>query len=233
MASLTPQGFQLCVNSYFTSLSLTCLFSDSQCLESIDPFLRWTRCKIILLSFWSVMVWQCYLSLTIFMGIFGGHNLLLKGHCLCDVCPVFQSQGGSLTLSAAHYGFLTLTFSATPADLLVASIIAEPFWSKYLHTSIGRTRTKQSSLPPTNTLTVWKCPLMNFAQTNIEPTMIWAIKAVGKNGFTPQMHLLIQGVILWGISRKLMYFLLLCVSTFLSVLYLSRSCSIQNNKKTK
>ena len=43
-----------------------------------------------------------------------------------DICPGFQNQSGSLTLSPAHNGFLTFTSSATPADLLTASIATEP-----------------------------------------------------------------------------------------------------------
>ena len=42
--------------------------------------------------------------------------------------------------SPACNGFLRFTSSATPADLLVASMVAKPFWSIYLHTSIGGTQ---------------------------------------------------------------------------------------------
>ena len=57
-----------------------------------------------------------------------------------EICPGFQSQGGPINciyiiwISPACNGFLRFTSGATPADLLTASIAAEPFWSKYLHT---------------------------------------------------------------------------------------------------
>ena len=47
-----------------------------------------------------------------------------------DVCPGFQSQGGSSSLhasSSACNGFLKVTSGATSANLLVASMAAELF----------------------------------------------------------------------------------------------------------
>ena len=57
-----------------------------------------------------------------------------------DICPGFQSLGGSPYFnasSAAHRGILRFTSGATPADLLVASMVDELFSSTYLQTSIG------------------------------------------------------------------------------------------------
>ena len=45
-----------------------------------------------------------------------------------DVCPGFQSQGGSLTWVLHH-----MHATDSPADLLVASMAAEPYWSMYFH----------------------------------------------------------------------------------------------------
>ena len=49
-----------------------------------------------------------------------------------DICPMFQSQGGFPHLHASlpmHNRFLRFTSGATPADLLMASMAAEPFHS--------------------------------------------------------------------------------------------------------
>ena len=57
-----------------------------------------------------------------------------------DVCPRYQSQGGSPCLCAllpTYNGILRFTSGATPADLLAASLTAEPFRSTSLQTSIG------------------------------------------------------------------------------------------------
>ena len=56
-----------------------------------------------------------------------------------DVCPGFQSQGGSPHLHAllpAHSGILSFASGATPADLLTA----KPFLYKYMRASIGGAR---------------------------------------------------------------------------------------------
>ena len=52
-----------------------------------------------------------------------------------DVCPGFQSQGGFpclCALSPVCNEFHRFVSGATPADLLVAGVEAEPFRSKYL-----------------------------------------------------------------------------------------------------
>ena len=57
-----------------------------------------------------------------------------------DVCPGFKHQVGFPHLYALlplYNGLLRFTSGVTPADLLVASMAAEPFQSTYLRTSIG------------------------------------------------------------------------------------------------
>ena len=57
-----------------------------------------------------------------------------------DVWPRFQSQRGSPRLHASSpecNRFLRFTSGVIPADLLVASMAAQLFWSTYLRTSIG------------------------------------------------------------------------------------------------
>ena len=57
-----------------------------------------------------------------------------------NICPGLQSQGGFPCLGALSpgcNGFLRFRSGVTPADLLVASMVAKPFWTTYLHTSIG------------------------------------------------------------------------------------------------
>ena len=58
----------------------------------------------------------------------------------CDVCPGFQSQGGSPHLHAllpVSNRIPRFTSGVTTADLLVANMAAEQFWSMYLQTSTG------------------------------------------------------------------------------------------------
>ena len=60
-----------------------------------------------------------------------------------DVRPRFQSQGGSPPLPASLpvcNRILRFTSGATPADLLMVRMAAEPFRSTYLLTSIGGAR---------------------------------------------------------------------------------------------
>ena len=59
-----------------------------------------------------------------------------------DVCPGFQSQGGLACMLSCLALFLRYTSGATPADLLMASMVAKPLWPTYLQpsdvsTSIG------------------------------------------------------------------------------------------------
>ena len=57
-----------------------------------------------------------------------------------EICPGFQSQGGSPhlhALSLVYNGILRFTSGVTPTDLLVANMAVKPFWSTYLQTSIG------------------------------------------------------------------------------------------------
>ena len=64
-----------------------------------------------------------------------------------NICPGFQSQGGFPCLNAlspVHNGFLRFTCSVTPADLLVASMAAEPFDP---HTCIQALVGLESSVP--------------------------------------------------------------------------------------
>ena len=59
-----------------------------------------------------------------------------------DVCPGFESQGGLPALhvlAPASDGFLSFTSSATPANLLVANVAAEPLYP-LIFSSIGRAR---------------------------------------------------------------------------------------------
>ena len=61
-----------------------------------------------------------------------------------DVCPKFQSQGRLVhlcALSPACNGFLRFNSGATPADLLAASMVTEPFLI-YVLASIGGARVR-------------------------------------------------------------------------------------------
>ena len=44
-----------------------------------------------------------------------------------DVCPRFQSQGGSISVCFLTWVILRFTSSATPADHIEVSMVAEPF----------------------------------------------------------------------------------------------------------
>ena len=83
----------------------------------------------------SLVKMQCFLTtfLKIFSEQFCGttDTLFWTSH---DVCSRFQSQSGSPHLrasSAAHNGLLRFTSGVTPADLLAANMVAEPFSSTH------------------------------------------------------------------------------------------------------
>ena len=61
MVSLTPQGLRFCVNSYFTSLSLTFYFGILNVLKELTEFAMKTMCfkindDVLVLSVVSVVV---------------------------------------------------------------------------------------------------------------------------------------------------------------------------------
>ena len=62
-----------------------------------------------------------------------------------DVCLGFKNQSRSHHLHASCSRILIFTSGVTPTDLLVASVAAEPLWSTYLWTSIGRARVRDLS----------------------------------------------------------------------------------------
>ena len=70
------------------------------------------------LSHWSLVIYK--------------RNLKCCG-AIDNVYPGFQSQSGSLTWVLSCLGCNWFISGATPADVLAASMAAEPFWSKYLH----------------------------------------------------------------------------------------------------
>ena len=80
-----------------------------------------------------------------FLLIFGENHYFLRPliplFCTSgDICPGFQSHYRFPCLnswSAVYNGFLRFTSGVTPADLLMTSMVVEPFQSIYLHTSIG------------------------------------------------------------------------------------------------
>ena len=84
----------------------------------------------------------------IFLKIFGGHMSFLWGHwypcfgLLVTSALGFKARVDSLACFLACMLFLRFTSGATPADLLTASMAAEPLWPTYLQpsdisTSIG------------------------------------------------------------------------------------------------
>ena len=62
-----------------------------------------------------------------------------------DVCLGFKNQSRSHHLHASCSRILIFISGVTPTDLLVASVAAEPLWSTYLWTSIGRARVRDLS----------------------------------------------------------------------------------------
>ena len=127
----------------------TCItFFCSGCLFKLNPLPFAERTLILPYDF----VRNCKLKIkTIVIVVliflkkkYGGYQSFLWGpryHCFCtcgDICPGFQSQGGFPHLYASsptHNGFLRFTSGATPADLLTASLVGEPFRSTYFGTS--------------------------------------------------------------------------------------------------
>ena len=69
---------------------------------------------------------------TLVLFCWGGGTLIPLFWTSGDICPGFQSQCGFYNLCNR---FLRFTSGATPADLLAASMVTEPFRSTYLHYS--------------------------------------------------------------------------------------------------
>ena len=61
------------------------------------------------------------------------------------ICLGFQSPLFACFITCNEY--LRFTSGATPADLFAANMVAEPFWSTYMHISIGGTRVQDRACP--------------------------------------------------------------------------------------
>ena len=85
--------------------------------------------------------WTKYFFKKILFAIFGGHESFCgtTGTPVLDFwwCLLWVSKRGLIPHSHASLpvcnGFLRLISGATPADLLMASMAAKPFWSTYLY----------------------------------------------------------------------------------------------------
>ena len=94
---------------------------------------------VFLLNFWTSVLfmghcWPCFGPLvTSSLQINIAYILWYTGytHLTLYICPGFQSQVASLACMLCRDGFLRFTSGVTPANLLAASMAAEPFLSTY------------------------------------------------------------------------------------------------------